>query len=310
VDPKRKILFITKDFNNRVEKSTVYLMNELKKNAFVYSTDANGDIQTILKSIYFRPDFILLNDYKPDYCPFVRGLHKINIPYGVILHDLKYKPFRREQFYLWEKVKHIFTIYRDAALETFPQLTDKMIWFPHHVPIDIFKDYQLKKEIDILMMGALIPQLYPKRVKFYNILQQLPNFVYHPHPGYKELTKTDEFYIGEKYAKEINRAKIFITCDSKDHFPLMKYFEALACKTLLLATPSKELEDLGFVDGKTFVAVEEGNLLNKVQYYLENEEERNKIVESGYQMVRKQHSTFKRAQDFLNVIEDIIAAKF
>ncbi|WP_062351981.1 glycosyltransferase [Bacillus kwashiorkori] len=296
---KLKLLFITKDFTKRLEKSTVYLIEELTKITDLRIWYDHGSIISILEQLNFQPDYILLNDYKSDYCPFIFDLNKINIPIGAIMHDLKYKPFRRAQFYERENIRTIFTIYRDAAQQLYPQFQDRFVWLPHHVPTNIFRDYQLEKNIDVLMMGALYRHMYPMRAKFYEILKNHPGFTYHSHPGYEVIEDFSNVYAGEKYAREINRAKIFVTCDSVDRFPVMKYYEATACRSLLLATPSKELADLGFIDGETFVAINEENVLNKIHFYLQNESERLKIAKKGYEMVRSRHSTEIRAQQLV-----------
>ncbi len=305
----RKILFVTRDLSNRIEKSSYYLLKELRKKANVITSDLDGNIHDILKNINIRPDFILLNDRKPDYCPHIGGFIDLDIPVGAIVHELKYKPYQRRRFYQRENIQYLFTHYRDAFLSLFPEFHDRMIWFPHHVPIDIFNDYQIPRDIDVLMMGAIYPHLYPMRAKFYEILKNEPNFVYHPHPGYQEIHNWKNIYAGETYAREINRAKIFVTCDSIEHYPVMKYFEVLACNTLLLATPSQELSDLGFIDGKTFVAVNEHNVKDKITYYLQNENERKNIAGQGFQMVQRNHSTEKRTNELLSHINKIIDKK-
>ena len=80
----------------------------------------------------------------------------------------------------------------------------------------------------------------------------------------------------------------------------------LACNTLLLATASKELFDLGFIPGEHFVPIDEDNFEEKAQYYLEHESERLKIAQQGYEMVREKHSTVKRAADFKEIINNMI----
>lgn len=293
-----------------MEKSSLYLEQELSKKVVLKLWHEDGSIQEILQKISFQPDFILLNDYKPDYCPFVWGFNNLTVPVGAIMHDLKYKMKRRNQFYQMENIQYIFTIYRDAALKWFPELKDRFIWFPHHVAIDIFHDYRLPKEHNFLMSGAMIKHLYPSRVRMMEIMEQEPGFKYLPHPGYLNLDHNQKnSVIGSNYAKEINRSFMHITCDSIDHFPLLKYFETLACRTLLLATPSKELEDLGFVDGETFVAVDEKNVKEKAYYYLTHETEREKICQKGYEMVTKRHSTKERVEELIEHISTILNSR-
>jgi spore maturation protein CgeB len=105
---------------------------------------------------------------------------------------------------------------------------------------------------------------------------------------------------------EINRAKIFFTCDSVYHYPVAKYFEVLACKTLLLAPASRELTDLGFIPGVNFVSIDESNFEEKAEYYLRHEEERLQIATKGYEMVHARHTTARRAAEFADILETIL----
>jgi hypothetical protein len=135
-----------------------------------------------------------------------------------------------------------------------------MHWLPHFVNIDLFKDYDLAKDINWLMMGKLA-FYYPLRVSMYKKMRNMAGFVNHPHPGYRNINDDQEqkVLVGEAYALKINRAKMFLTCDSIFHYPIIKYYEVLACKTLLLAPSSKELRDLGFIPGVNFVPVNRRN---------------------------------------------------
>lgn len=303
-----KVLFITKDHAQQVEKSSYYLSKELAKKTDLIQWHQNGHIQSILNQMTFRPDFILLNDFKPDYCPFIRGLRSVNIPVGVIFHDLQYKPSGRRRFIAKENIRYIFTIYRDPFLRMYPEFADRMIWFPHHVPLETFKDFHQPRIINWLMTGMMIPRLYPLRCQMLSAMAREQGFVHHSHPGYRRVNaRNKKFLAGDSYAKEINRAKMVLTCDSTYHFPVLKYFETAACNTLLLAPASKELSDLGFIDGKTFAAVNADNFKRKAYYYLNNEKERKEIAKNGCEMVRKRHSTAKRAEELLEKITQIVA---
>ena len=86
----------------------------------------------------------------------------------------------------------------------------------------------------------------------------------------------------------------------------MKYFEALACGTLLLASSSPELEELGFIDGETFVAVDKESIVEKVSYYLMHDEERERIIQQGRQLILNRHTTEKRVDGLLEIISKLI----
>lgn len=222
------------------------------------------------------------------------------------MHDMHYKTEYRRKFIKEQKIDFLFPHYRDAFLRWFPEYKNRMKWFPHHVPTHIFKDYQLKKSIDYLFIGAQVSYVYPLRIKMIEQLRNEKGFVIYGHPGYKQINyHSNQYVVGEKYARVINQAKMLFTCNSIYQYPVLKYFETAACNTLLMANGSQELRDLGFIDGKTFVEVNEKNVLEKARYYLNNVEERLKIASSAYKMVRERHSTEKRANELIQFIRGI-----
>ncbi|WML39500.1 glycosyltransferase [Neobacillus sp. OS1-2] len=304
-----RLLFITKNWMNGIERNTYYLTEALKKRMVVEVWEEPGDINDILATIHFKPDFILLNDIRPTRCPEITGLKDCPIPFGIIMHDLHYQMEARKQFVEQNNVQYIFTHYRDAFLSGYPEYKDRMIWLPHFVNIDVFKDYQLPKTLDFLMMGVVLESVYPLRDRILQQLREDPHFTYHPHPGYlHESYDENQFLVGTRYAKEINQSKIFFTCDSIYHYPLMKYYEVLACNTLLLAPSSAELFDLGFVPGVHYIDINEENFIEKAFYYLQNYQTKGKaIAKNGYKMVRKKHSVTVRAKQLEKQFKKIIA---
>ncbi len=305
---KMKFLFITKDWNNGIEKNTVYLANQLSECTQYMEWNKPGDIRSILDKLPFKPDFILLNDFRSTRCPEITGLKNLKIPFGIIIHDLSYKPKQRKSFIIDNNIKHLFVHYKDSFINNYSEFKDRMIWFPHYVNTDVFKDYKLPKSYDYLMMGCMNRDIYPLRAQMLNTMNDLPGFKYHEHPGYGKSTYTEKNNIvGKRYAKEINRSKIFLTDNSIYHYPLMKYFEVLACNTLLLAPYSKEIAQLGFIPSVNFVEVNEKTYLEKAKYYLDNYDSiGKKIAKKGFEMVNKNHSVVHRSSQFIKKIEEII----
>lgn len=303
-----KLLFITTDQSGQMEKSSYYLTEELRKQCDLMVWHQDGNILHILTQLPFKPDFILLNDvFAPKLCPNINGLSHLSIPKGMIFHDISNQIQQRKRFIIKEKIDYIFPHYRDAFKKWFPQFIHRMVWLPHHANTEVYKDYQLEKNIDWLMMGATTPRLYPLRSIMLKSLFNKPEFVYHPHPGYaQDDDRPSGTYVGQNYAMEINRAKMFLTCDSIFKYPLMKYFEVLACNTLLLAPLTKELGDLGFVDNQTMIHVTKQDFHEKALYYLRHKEERLRISSNGYHMVRKSHSTKKRAEQLVKRIASLV----
>lgn len=306
------LLFITRDFSRNIERSTHYLIEELSKVSNLYCWYEPSDIHHILSMLPERPDFILLNDMKHTHCPVITGLSSLKIPFGIIMHDLHYRVKRRKEFIQENRIRHIFSIYRDAFLERYPEHVMKMRWLPHFANPTIFKDYGLNKDIDMLIMGNIREKSYPFRKKMVDKLSGIPGFIYHKHPGYRDIKEHEKesIFIGENFSREINKAKIFLTCNLIYHYPIRKYYEVLASKTLLLAPSCKELTDLGFQPEKHFIEINERNFLEKTRYYLCHEEEREKIANQGYYFVRENHSLKRRVEQLLSMIEDILSNEY
>jgi hypothetical protein len=304
---KINLLVTTGDFSKYISPEFHYLLMEVAKLTNLTVWHESGDIKDILKKVEVQPDFIFINEFGESNSPKITGLSTLDIPFAVNLYDIHYHIKDRKEALHAENVKHIFVYYRDKFLEWYPEFAHMMKWLPKHINPAIFKDYKLEKEIDYLLMGAVHHRVYPIRHKVVQAMKDEPGFVYHEHPGYRNIDDDEEnVFAGEKYAKEINRSKIFFTCNSRYEYVLTKYLEVPAARTLLLAPSSKELEDMGFVPGEHFVEINEDNFQEKAQYYLENESERYRISKQGYLMVHEHHTTKKRAKQFVELIQEII----
>jgi spore maturation protein CgeB len=87
----------------------------------------------------------------------------------------------------------------------------------------------------------------------------------------------------------------------------MKYFEAAACNTLLVAPHSQEVRDLGFVPSVHFIEVDENSFLDKAKYYAKNYERFGQMIAlNGFTMVKDKHSVEVRAQQLVNHVLKII----
>ncbi len=301
-----KLLVISGDFRRYLDSSFHSLMTALGNLLELYLWHESGAITDILAQLPAIPDFVLVNEPGEINSPVIAGLSSLSIPYAYYLHDLHHdscKEALQDRNLTW-----IFTRYRDRFKDWFPQWQAKTSWLPHHINPSVYKDYHLPKKIDCLMMGALHEYVYSLRSKIWERMKVKPGFVYHQHPGYRHFSpeEMESIFVGVNYAREINRAKIFLSCDSIYKYPLLKYFEVLACNTLLLAPSSGELLDLGFVPGFHFVEINEQNFERKADYYLKHETKRLRIARQGYKMVHRLHTSTRRAQQLQGMIEGIL----
>lgn len=304
-----KLLVVARNYEQHLFQFVKYLLEELAKiTELSVWHDRGCDVREMLRQLKIEPDFVFIIEYWETNAAKVSGLAELSIPYAVSLHDMHYDIEERKQLLRQEKVTHIFSPARTAFQSFYPEFIDKFIWFPLHANTNIFRDYGLPKDIDYLIMGQADERYYPLRYKIRTTMHDCPGFVYHGHPGYRDIADDEGLYVREKYAQEINRAKIFFTCGGVYNYPVAKYFEALACKALLLAAPIPELADLGFIPGETYVPITADDFREKAEYYLHHEKERLRIAEQGYEMVRERHSTARRAQDLVDEITKILAS--
>ncbi len=78
-----------------------------------------------------------------------------------------------------------------------------------------------------------------------------------------------------------------------------RIFEGMACKKLVLCdrlAESKKLHEL-FIEGKDIIFYNNiVDCINKLNYYQENSEEREKIAENGYNKVLQNHTQKQRVE--------------
>ena len=223
------------------------------------------------------------------------------------------------------KIDIIFSATKHPFLIVFPQYRDKLRWLPWSINPRIMTDWKKKKDIDYLLMGLVyvdknsrgrfpLPRKIPTRGRYafrdavFEKMKDKPGFVFHPHPGHR-VTKSNLLIVGEAYAKELNRSKMFFTCGSRNPFggvAVLKFFEAPACKTLLLAEANEDITELGFVDGVNFVSCTVENVVDKANYYLSNQKERERITINGYQFIHRNHTNEIRAKQMVEQIEAVL----
>lgn len=162
----------------------------------------------------------------------------------------------------------------------------KCYYLPNAYPDDlIYPKTNIKKSVDIGFCGNWV-----NRADWIN---SIPNI------------KKDIMIIGDDMVNEINSFKIHFNRNIADDINY-RTFETLGCKTFLLTNYTENLEKL-FDIGKHLVTyTTKDDLNNKVKYYLNNPEEREKIAKSGYEHVKKNHTYLNRAEKIIEIIKENI----
>ncbi|MFA6989855.1 MAG: glycosyltransferase [Candidatus Gastranaerophilaceae bacterium] len=80
----------------------------------------------------------------------------------------------------------------------------------------------------------------------------------------------------------------------------MRVFEVMSTGSFLLTDKAVGLEEM-FVDKEDMVIYEDDNILKKIKYYLDNEEEREQIAKRGQQLVLNAHTYEHRCNELIKV---------
>jgi hypothetical protein len=159
----------------------------------------------------------------------------------------------------------------------------KFIYIGHCAEKTIFKNYGSEYEYEIAIAGR-ISNHYPLRNRFIKLLDRLKTkyrCYQHPHPGYNlEDAHTDRYLI--EMAKIIDKSRIVLTDTGLPRSRYGKYIEipmvgkAALCGDL----PDDNADDYSFVIEVTN-QMSDDEIVEKIEYYLENEDKRLEKVKLG-----------------------------
>lgn len=184
---------------------------------------------------------------------------------------------------------------------------------------DIFKPINKPKIYDVAFLGATNPGYYPLRNQIFEELPKLAKkkgwnaIVRQKPPGAifidgKPNLKIDlllkkGYIVGSRYAKTLALSKAFIFGTSIYKYPLIKFPEAMACKTCVFADAPLTAKELHYVPNWNFVEINKGNWKQKLSYYIKHDGEREEIARRGYETVLKHHTNDIRARQLIKFLE-------
>lgn len=167
------------------------------------------------------------------------------------------------------------------------------IWLPVACDSEINKNFKYGKKYDIVFVGNVNPSYSSKRIKLLQLIAE--NF---------ELKIFTNVY-GEEMAKIYSQAKIVFNYSIYNDLN-MRVFEAMSCGSLLITNRlpiESGLEDI-FEDGKHLVLYDnEQDLLEKIDYYLHHDTEREDIAYKGHKEVISKHTYVHRVEQIFKYIK-------
>lgn len=228
----------------------------------------------------------------------------IKIPKAALLEDMHGPIVKYQADYIADRnFDIVFHRYNAPMKEYHPTLfmVSKCIWLPHAV--DKIFHYYGEKTIDVLFTGC-IGQTYPTRRTVVERLKDKPYFKRWKRPP-ESLEKKEKYPIGEGYAKLISSAKIHPTCGSKLYYPVMKFMEIPACRTLLMSDWFSELRYLGFQPGRNMVTLDMQGLDRQMKWWIKHDKKREEVAKAGEELIKQKHTVEIRAKEFLEHIRKL-----
>ena len=199
-------------------------------------------------------------------------------------------------------------------------LNAKVIWSPHSVEPSIFYPTEESPMFDVAFLGDVGDPVYPLRTAIYNdldkfcainkyrllkrrrirgtaatrkiskIVAENPT-IYHPSLA------------GPIYAEALRRSRCFIFGCSIFKYPIKKWFEAGASRTLILADTPDGADRLHLEEWVTHIPIDKNNWQKRLKWALDNPKSADRIAHTWYERVIKYHINQVRAKEFIGHLE-------
>lgn len=236
---------------------------------------------------------------------------KINITKAVLIEDQHGPVVKKYVYDAFDKFGFniFFVRYKNPTKRFHPYLYErKVFWLPHSIDTNFFKDYGLEKNIGVLNMGRMNSQVYPIRNKIHEELKSVSYYKRIQRPSEK-INPSDYWPVGKDYARVLNRAKIVSSSTSVYNYPVLKFFEIPACRSVLMSNYIKELSELGFIPGSNFIKIKKNSNIKKVVHnYMKkyNSGLLQDIADKGYNLIHSKHTSEIRAREFIEYLKENI----
>jgi len=175
----------------------------------------------------------------------------------------------------------------------------------------VFLDYAQEKVYDVAFTGNLFNTGVYKETdmmgkNFNNIRERIFELL-KSSAKIKKYTKAvgpGVYLKGEEYGRTINSSKAWISTPSAIDLVGPRYYEVMGSNTLLFCKVLPDIYEGLFKEGVHFVGFKDdlSDFEEKLCYYLENDEERNKIARQGYEHVRKNHTWSHRIDSIYDIL--------
>jgi spore maturation protein CgeB len=221
--------------------------------------------------------------------------------------------------------RYIFEEYKDYDfIFTVSKLSEKIFnkqgvksrWLPLAFDPDIFKPLHYKKKLDIFFAGSNLPNRINNYRKYLiPLIDKYGHKLYLAGFGWGESNIANNCkYLGEipynflNILYNLSKINLNILRDdvTNDYLAInSRFFEILGSGSFMINSEIKGIHELFEINKEIVMVKSREEMLELVEYYLNNEEERLKIANRGYQKAVKYHTIEKRAEIISNIITRI-----
>jgi len=174
-------------------------------------------------------------------------------------------------------------------------------WLPHAAEPQAYPKIEILKKYDVCFIGHIQDVVnfngFTRTDALDRLFKEFPNFYYGSrHPAFPEKN------LFEDAARKFSQSKIVFNTSIKDDIN-MRVFETLSTGSFLLTNWLPTLGEL-FEDGKHLVTYKTlDEMVEKAQYYLEHDEEREKIAQAGHAEFMAKHTYKHRVETILSIVD-------
>ena len=174
--------------------------------------------------------------------------------------------------------------------ENTPEIADRTFVLPQTFDEDLFRDYGEEKTVPFIVFGELAPWRRWRSETAAALMKRYPTMIC-PHPGYRASPDVGMGWVGESYARALNRSRFSICDGSVFNCVLRKHVEIPACGAVLVSQPIDGLKEYGFIDMENAVIGEGQPLLAKIAALIADPSRLLSVAQSGRELAHARHAS-------------------
>jgi hypothetical protein len=195
---------------------------------------------------------------------------------------------------LFERFNLIISPSVEYFKQCHPEFLDKMEFMP-----DFFGPYERFVSLPTLdnptnlclLSGALHPAVYP--IREYIVRHRDPNKIIYIPPPFPTIRDSFKF-IGDRYAKLLNKFQCCVTESGIYNYAVTKVFEVPAAGSLLICNRVYDMDLAGFIPDKHYLPATKETVLEVIDCVLQDPEMYQEIKKEGRSFVWENHSIENR----------------